>query len=288
MATEGLQRHVRKIGNPVAMYHDEKIWLFFVTVSAGGWSGSSINLIQSADQGQTWSAPRRLVTSPFLNLSTLVKGGGVALADGGIVLPVYHQMLGKFSELLRLDSEGQLVEKYRISHGKAAIQPIAIPLDEQTALIFMRNATDDESSAVLASLCRQGGTRCEPLHATNLPNPNAAVSTVSHDRPRELLKVFNNDSASRDDLTLAYTPEYVENGGDAWTILHHFEKVDRSRPEEGIGHNPYSYPFLVKTRAGDFHLVYTWRKTHIKYVRFNRAALDQMLAGSLTTAEQGQ
>jgi predicted neuraminidase len=277
IAIDGLHRHVRKIGNPVAVYHDDKIWLFVVTVSLGGWSGSSISLMQSADQGQTWTAPRRLVTSPFLNLSTLVRGAGVALEDGGLILPVYHQMFGKFSELLRLDTEGRPVGKYRVSHGQNAIQPVLVPLDASKAVVFMRNATDEEPSAVLASLCDRGGAQCTSLHAINLPNPNAAVSSVSLDRPDELLMVLNNDTSSRDDLTLAYTPGYVSDGGGAWEIIHHFEKLDRSSSTEDIEHNPYSYPFLVKTRGGDFHLFYTWRKTHIKHAYFNRSALNAML-----------
>lgn len=63
--------YLRKIGNPVVM-RDQKdqIWLFFVTVSVGGWAGSTINFITSHDEGASWSEPVRLVTSPLLNLST--------------------------------------------------------------------------------------------------------------------------------------------------------------------------------------------------------------------------
>src|SRR5690606_16600927 len=54
-----LDRHIRKIGNPIVYRHpDGRLWLFFVTVSVGGWAGSSISLAESTDDGQTWSRAR--------------------------------------------------------------------------------------------------------------------------------------------------------------------------------------------------------------------------------------
>ena len=53
-----------------------------VAVSIGGWAGSSISVMHSDDDGVTWSVPKRLITTPLLNLSTLVKGSGFLFADG--------------------------------------------------------------------------------------------------------------------------------------------------------------------------------------------------------------
>jgi len=39
-------------------------------------------------------------------------------------------------------------------------------------------------------------------------------------------------------------------------------------------HFEFSYPFLIQTRRGDFHVVYTWNRSFIKHVQFNRAWLD--------------
>jgi predicted neuraminidase len=67
-------KHIRKLGNPViSLAPDNRLWLFYVSVSIGGWAGSAVNAMVSDDLGQTWSAPRQLVTSPFLNISTLVR-----------------------------------------------------------------------------------------------------------------------------------------------------------------------------------------------------------------------
>jgi len=39
---------------------------------------------------------RRLVSSPFFNLSTMVRGEPVQYADGTIGLPIYQNLLGSF------------------------------------------------------------------------------------------------------------------------------------------------------------------------------------------------
>ena len=64
-----LARYVRKVGNPTAIRaRDGTLWLFYVTVSLGGWSGSSITAITSHDEGKSWnqrggSSPRPSSTS---------------------------------------------------------------------------------------------------------------------------------------------------------------------------------------------------------------------------------
>lgn len=58
-------RYIKKLGNPVAMLDGEqKLWVFYVSVSVGGWSGASANFITSTDLGHTWSARRKIVSSP--------------------------------------------------------------------------------------------------------------------------------------------------------------------------------------------------------------------------------
>ena len=81
--TEDLNRHVSKIGNPILFADSrDRIWLFYVTASFGGWSGSSITVRYSDDAGESWSQAKRLVTSPVLNVSTLVKGSAIPVGMG--------------------------------------------------------------------------------------------------------------------------------------------------------------------------------------------------------------
>ncbi len=272
-----VHRYIRKLGNPLVLYHQDKLWLFYVSVSVGGWANSSINLIQSSDNGQSWSKSKRLITSPFSNISTLVKQQAVIAEDGSILLPVYHEFMGKFSEILHIDPQGEVLDKYRINHGRQALQPMLIPQGKKEAIVFLRNVNKDEteSNKILTSQTHDGGKTWQPLSNLELPNPNAAVNSVSLDKPSELLLVFNNDESDRSDMTLAYASNYQSGQLEQWQVLFEFEFKNRV---EKYVHNPYSYPFLVKTREGDFHLFYTWKKTHIKHVFFNRAALNKMIA----------
>src|SRR3546814_6773369 len=62
----------------------------------------------SDDLGKTWSTPRQLITTPFLNISTLVRNAPVFHQDGTIGLPVYHEFLGKFAEYLYISPNGEV------------------------------------------------------------------------------------------------------------------------------------------------------------------------------------
>ena len=133
----GLGRYIAKLGNPVAMCNiNGQLQLYVVTVSIGGWAGSSISVLHSDDEGVTWSIPKRLIATPFLNLSTLVKGSGFLFADGTIGMPVYHEWIGKYGELLRLDPNGQVLDKRRMSSGRGTLQPIVFVDDEKHASAY--------------------------------------------------------------------------------------------------------------------------------------------------------
>ena len=272
MVTRDTHRYIRKLGNPVALVKDNKLWLFFVSVSVGGWAGSSINLSVSADNGTTWGPVRRLISSPFLNISTLVRNAPLLAENGDVMLPAYHEFLGKFAELLQLDSSGHVTNKFRISHGREAIQPALLPLDAGHAISFMRNTSAGQPGKIWFSRSLDSLANWTPLAALTLPNPDAAVSAVQLNTADELLLVFNNHPSERDDITMAYR---ADNDA-AWQLLTEFEKI--SGP--GKMHNPFSYPFLLQTHDGNFHLFYTWKRKYIKHIFFNRPALLEMLTAA--------
>ena len=266
VAQKYLQRYVRKLGNPV-VGRDQggRLCLYFVSVSVGGWAGSAVNLMVSEDEGETWSPPRRLIASPFFNISTLVKGAPLQFSDGTIALPVYHELLGKFGELLRLDAEGHAIGKTRLSWGQSSLQPVIVPRSEKEAVGFMRYS-GDRPNRILIVRTEDGGAHWSPPVKTALPNPNAAIGSVLlADGP--LLLAFNNAEENREDLSLALSKDF----GNTWRVVHRFEGDSRSTqapvPE-------YSYPWIMQDRAGDVHVLYTWGRSRIKHVRFNRAWLE--------------
>jgi predicted neuraminidase len=265
-AQRSLERSLRKLGNPVAGRDlSGRVWLFYVSVSVGGWAGSAINAIVSDDEGRTWSAPRRLISSPFFNISTLVKGPLVQLADGTMALPVYHEMIGKFGELLRLDADGRVIGKTRLSWGASSLQPVVVPRSESDAVAFMRYA-GDPPGRVLVIRSSDAGEHWTAPEKTALPNPNAAVGGVLL-AGGPLLLAFNNAEANRESLDLALSADF----GASWRVARSLES--ESQPQRAPVAE-YSYPWVMQDRAGNVHVLYTWGRARIKHAVFNRAWLE--------------
>ena len=300
-----LLRYVKKIGNPVAQRApDGKLWLFYVTVSLGGWAGSSITAITSTDDGATWSPARRLITSPFINISTLVKGTPFLYNDGTMGMPVYHEFIGKFGELLRIDNSGEIIDKQRLSSGKSTLQPVVLIKNPRQALVLMRRS-GTSPKRVIATKTDDVGQHWSLPVKTALANPDAAISGVVLPDGR-MLVVLNNIEDGRYSLSLVVSVD----GGATWktvcrledqssqpTDLVHYGQIagelakaadtnitdatayaksaQRNKCEAQRCDFEFSYPYLSLTHSGDFHLVYSWNRSFIKHVRFNRAWLDQ-------------
>lgn len=303
----GLLRYVKKLGNPVAQRAaDGTLSLHYVTVSLGGWAGSSITAITSKDDGATWGSARRLITSPFTNISTLVKGTPYLYSDGSIGLPVYHEFIGKFGELLRISNRGEIIDKQRLSSGNTTLQPVMLIKNPQQATVMMRYSGAGPRR-VIATTTDDAGQHWSSPARTALPNPDAAVTGAVLPDGRMLL-VLNDIEEGRDALSLAISSD----GGATWKTVYRLEdqhgqgtdparfaqlaaQSARSTDSTITDGTPYaesakrikckeqdcgfefSYPYLIQTRGGDFHLVYTWNRSYIKHVMFTRAWLDQQL-----------
>ncbi|MBT7443566.1 MAG: exo-alpha-sialidase [Methylococcales bacterium] len=268
-------RYIRKLGNPVVVKKlDGSLWLFYVSVSVGGWSTSQLNVSISFDEGLHWTPPKHLITSPFFNLSYLVKSPPILLANGNIGLPVYHELAGKFSEWIEINSDQQVIMKHRISAKRYAIQPTLTPVTNNQAISFMRDS-DEVEKRVFMSTSQDQGQHWSPPEATTLKNPNSAVATLPISE-HELLMVLNNSEHERDNLSLAYSSDL----GKSWRILAILDQPSETdKLREKI---EYSYPYLIKTKTGSFHLLYTWHKTHIKHIEFNQTWLQQKISTPLT------
>jgi len=268
-AQRDLRRHLRKLGNPVlGRDRSGRLWLFFVSVSVGGWAGSAINGAFSEDEGETWGPLRRLVASPFFNISTLVKGAPFLFADGSMGLPAYHEFAGKFGELLRLDADGRAIGKTRLSWGQSSLQPVIVPKSPTEAVGFMRYS-GDPPNRILMIRTLDGGAHWDPPVKTALPNPNAAVGGLLLSDGL-LLLVFNDSTEDRENLSLAASRDF----GNIWKVVHRFEG-DPESPKAPVAE--YSYPWIMQDRAGNVHVLYTWGRTRIKHVQFNRAWLEPRL-----------
>ena len=259
--TDELNRYIAKLGNPILFADSrQRVWLFYVTVSMGGWSGSSITLKYSDDDGATWTAAERLVTSPFLNISTLVKGCPIECESGHLLLPVYHEFIRKFGEAIVISPQGQLVSKIRLTAEQGAIQPWIVPIDRQASVAFYRQSGHQKKLVLMNHLDNVLNSDCSSIDSTDVPNPDAAIAVVR--RPNgEYLMACNPLESGRHKLSLATSQD-----GQHWKMIRDIEVSDP--PAE------FSYPYLIKGARGEYHLVYTWNRTQMRYLAFDEHWLE--------------
>ncbi len=306
----GLQRYVKKLGNPViGRAPDGSLLLWMVNVSLGGWAGSSVSWMRSMDEGVTWSRPQRLVTSPFLNISTLPKGAPVQMVDGRVVLPVYHEFFTKFSELLLLDLNGKVVDKLRIPGSQTDLQPVVIASTRKNAQVYMRSGT---ATAVKISNTSDGGKTWSDSQPTTWPNPDSALAGLALRGGTQWL-ALNPGRRNREQLALIQTRLGGSFDGQAlWRVeastspdarlsrRQYEQLLDRALADAGVGtaqseayvasamrqlcHDQecaqeYSYPYLLQGRDGSLHLIYTWHRTRIKHIRLDPSQYLSAAAG---------
>jgi predicted neuraminidase len=302
-------RFARKLGNPVAFVTPQgELWVVYVSVALGGWAASQLNLITSPDMGKSWRPARRLVTEPFLNISTLVKGYPVFFENGDIGLPVYYEMAGKVGELLTLSPQGEVRRVTRMGYGPRPLQPIVLVETPARAIALMRDGDDLPPHRVWRTETTDAGQHWSPLAATDLPNPNSALSALRLEDGK-LLAVANDVENERFRLSLLLSAD----DGWHWRVIHRFEdkeaflqnppdketfRASLSQDLQSLGPGPdpealarnteqnlcqtrcdwqYDYPYLIRAGNGDFHLVYTWNRSFIRHLHFNRAWLEEKL-----------
>jgi predicted neuraminidase len=239
------------------------------------------------------------VTSPFLNISTLVKGAPIAYQDGQIGLPVYHEFVTKFAEVLRINLHGQVVDKVRIPGSRTSLQPVLLVSSPERAQIYMRSG---KRTALMTSDTGDAGKSWSATHATAWPNPDSALAGVVSQTGMQWLAL---NPALRDRETLALVQSGAGqsfDGAQPWTVessptpeirasLGAYERlladelkahgvsesqakayVDSAKRQlcrADVCLQEFSYPYLIQSRDGYIHLVYTWHRTRIKHVRFD-------------------
>jgi len=277
-AEKSLSRYIAKLGNPVpARMADGRLQLFFVTVSVGGWAGSSISSMISDDEGVTWGAPQRLISSPLINLSTLVKSPAILFTDGRLGLPAYHEWIGRFGEFLRIDA-GQVIDKRRMSSGRSAIQPLVFVNDAQDASAYFRQTRSaGQAKQVPVSLTQNAGQSWHIEPDLPIANPNSAVAGLQLNDGSRIL-VLNNIESGRYRLVLMMTDAKSQ-----WQTIEVLED-DAALPEDQ--RKEFSYPYLITLDGNDAHLVYTWDRKKIHHRYFSGAWLKRAHA-QLTATEAG-
>lgn len=263
---EAAQRYVRRVGNS-SMFRDAqgRIHLFFVSVGYFGWSCSSLNQMTSLDDGKTWSNPKRLLTSPFFNVSTLVRSPAVPLQNGGFLLPVYIEFTNKFPEALEFDQNGTFVRKTRLTGEHGYLQACLMPVSETSAHAYLRNRHYEVGKLAYQNTSDGGQTWSEPS-VLSIDNNDSPVA-VARITPDCMIMVYN-PTYEREKIRLA-----VSKDGTHWRDL---MTLDQSKLNNNQTLIEYSYP-TIAIHYDLIDLVYTYHRQGFRHYRFNVAWLKEQL-----------
>lgn len=88
-------------------------------------AGRRLHGFRSTDGGANWQADHPLLTSPLFNLGSRLAAPPLALADGGLALPLGHALLSTHGEWLRLDAAGRILDKARLSAPPVGVVQLA-------------------------------------------------------------------------------------------------------------------------------------------------------------------
>lgn len=260
-------RYTRRVGNS-SLYRDAqgRLHLFFVSVGYFGWSCISLNQMTSRDDGHSWSPPRRLLSTPLLNISTLVRSPAVSLDNGGFLLPVYYELTNKFPEAIEFDEHGVMVRKVRLTGQHGTLQACIVPVNENDAIAYSRNRLFETSPCLKFQQTRDGGrtwTAPQDLHLSNLDSPVAAARLSS-----TLFVMAYNPTFNREILRLAVSPDGLK-----WKDVDDLDQMNLMR---GHGEIEYSYPTML-VDGDTIDLIYTYHRVGIRHFRLNAAWLKERM-----------
>jgi predicted neuraminidase len=254
---------LRRLGNPVSWLDPQgRIHLFVVATGLGGWAaGRIVHLVQTEegkDPAQLTFAPLpALPLSWFWNISFLVRGAPLPLADGGMVLPVYFELGRKYPVALRFDAQGEFKGMTRISARGHLLQPTLLTLDASHWLALMRDQRIDGKVAVART--DNAGRNWRDLPDLALTNPDASIVALAL-KPNTFLLAHNSSPGSRRVLDLSQSA----NGLD-WALLHNLDHGSAGDDAE------FSYPAMTWA-DNSLWVSYTEHRRAIAWQRFAYSA----------------
>jgi predicted neuraminidase len=273
----GLGSWIRRLGNPVAWIDAQgRTHLYVVATGLGGWSASRIlHLVQAKqDNGSAASQPvfvpqGFLQLSPFFNLSHLVRGVPVPMADGGALLPAYFEMGIKYPVAIRLDANGELVQSrdavVRMAGNLKSLQPSVVVASGTNAMAYLRDNSDQKKLRFIQTT--DGGKNWRDVPSSQgavgeagadfVINPDSSALALKVNG--QTLLIHNPQTSGRHRLVIEGSKDGLRGFKRLATLEYEPEKLD------GVEFNEYSYPSA--TLVGDkLHVSYTYQKHFIRHV----------------------
>ncbi|MCQ2841360.1 3-deoxy-d-manno-octulosonic acid hydrolase subunit 2 [Helicobacter pylori] len=254
--SKNAHEYIKKLGNPLLFLHDDKILLFVVGVSMGGWATSKIYQLESALEPIHFKFARKLSLSPFLNLSHLIRNKPLNTTDGGFMLPLYHELATQYPLLLKFDKQNNPRELLRPNTLNHQLQPSLTPFKDCAVMAFRNHSFKDN---LMLETCKTPTAWQKPM-LTNLKNLNDALNLINLNKELYLIHNPSDLSLRRKELWLSK----LENSNSFKTL----KILDKA--------NEVSYP-SYSLNSHFIDIVYTYNRSHIKHIRFNMAYLKSLL-----------
>jgi predicted neuraminidase len=244
----------RPSGGPLLLFYK-------VGPSPSSWWGM---LIQSPDDGISWSEPRKLGEDPSVgHVLGPVKNKPIQRSDGSILCPSSSEHKGwrvHFEVTRDLGKTWRVIGPIHDGKQFGAIQPSILTYSDGRMQVMCRS----RQGVVAQSWSEDGGETWSKMTATSLPNPNAGTDAVTLADGRQLI-VYNHTvrggpfPAGRNMLNVAVSDDGVD-----WKPVLTLERAE----------GEYSYPAVIQASDRKVHVTYTFRRQSIKHVVLDPAQLD--------------
>ncbi len=227
--------------------------------NVAGWTGW---MIRSSDNGHTWSK-REPLPEGFLGP---IKNKPVQVGNQ-LVCPGSTEKGGWRAHLEMTPDQGRTWTKTGpLNDGTvfSAIQPSLLFYKDGRMQILCRS----KNRTLNESWSSDGGKTWSPMQASALPNNNSGTDAVTLQDGRQLL-VYNHVKPAPD----------LKNGKGPRTPLNVAVTIDGKKwmaalVLEDSPVSQYSYPSVIQGKDGMVHIVYTWRRERIKYVKVDPSQLQ--------------
>ena len=246
--------------NPVLYQVPEGELLLFYKVgpSPSTWKGW---MKSSKDNGISWSLPKALPEG-FIGP---VKNKPVLVGQQRLIAPSSKEDHGW---QVHFEISDDMAKTWKmvgpINDGIAinAIQPAILIHKDGKLQILARS----ENRAIVESWSSDKGNTWSPLMKTTLPNNNSGIDAVTLKDGMHLL-VYNHILGEGNKAGGPRTPLNVSYSKDGKTW---FAAVVLENSPIG----EYSYPSIIQSADGMVHIVYTWRRQKVKYVKIDPSKLE--------------
>lgn len=210
------REYIKKLGNPLLVRLPSSLHLFVTATSFGGWASSKIyhyriTLNKEAEQGGKihLAYVGSLHTSPFINLSTLVRTQALLTDSSSFLLPAYHELARKYPVLLAYDPAKGIQRIFRPTLKGTLLQPSLTPLNEDSYKIAYRSYGKDHT--LYTQECDKW--HCKNLMASKIKNDDNSLNLISLHNQIYLIHNVAEENSPRAKLELSEWSGQEELGG---------------------------------------------------------------------------